>query len=67
MEKLVKEGANVNYIAHKMDDYTTPLLWFISEETQNLPALRELLKLGANPNLITPDGKSPIYSSYDGG
>jgi len=63
MEKLVKRGADVNYVAHVGDDYITPLLWFISKRAQNIKAVRALLKLGANPNLITLDGNSAMYTA----
>jgi len=61
--RLVDSGINVNTVGK---DGATPLIWMLGR--QNLPAVKLLLELGADPNQYVPNGIGPpVWVSAAGG
>jgi len=62
-KQLVDRGVNVNTVGK---DSATPLIWMLGR--QNLPAVKLLLELGADPNQYVPNGIGPpVWVSAAGG
>ncbi|SNR93254.1 Ankyrin repeat [Methylobacillus rhizosphaerae] len=62
-KRLVDSGVNVNTLGK---DGATPLIWMLVRK--NLPAMKLLLELGADPNQYEPNGVgTPVWLSAAGG
>jgi ankyrin repeat protein len=59
MKHAIKDGANLNELENGM----TPLLWAIFRG--DIDAVRLLLESGADPNLRSSAGDSPLWHAED--
>ena len=63
IETLIDLGANVN--AQRSDDKVTPL--FLSADWNNFLAVNLLLDHGADANIVSADGNSPLHRAVSNG